>query len=306
MRVDVHQHIWTAPLLEALAVRDSLPYVRRVAGGSVLHSAGERPYAIDAGAQAPRYRAGLVASDGLDLALIALSSPVGIEALSRVEATRLIAAHLDGVRSLGEAFAAWGPVALDRPDPDDVDELLARRCVGISLPAGALAQADGPAAAIGPVLARVARRGVPLFVHPGPGTDTPRGGEASTAEPPWWLALTGYVAQMQAAWLTFVTRCRREHPQLVALFAMLAGCAPLLSERLAARGGPAIELGDRRVFYDCSSYGPAAVDAVARLVGPEQLVFGSDRPVIEPIRCGDDRRLQANAARLLADRASTR
>ena len=76
---------------------------------------------------------------------------------------------------------------------------------------------------------------------------------------------------------------------LTVLFAMLAGGAPLLSERLQARGGPPIELQDPRLFYDSSSYGPSAIEAMARRVGPEQLVYGSDRPVIEPkpfLQCG--------------------
>jgi hypothetical protein len=39
---------------------------------------------------------------------------------------------------------------------------------------------------------------------------------------------------------------------------------------------------DSNLFYDTSSYGPRAVRAMARIVGPEQLVYGSDRPVVEP------------------------
>jgi hypothetical protein len=57
------------------------------------------------------------------LAVIALSSPIGIEALAREDASGLIAAHLDGIGGLGEEFAAWGPVALQEPDPGDVDRL---------------------------------------------------------------------------------------------------------------------------------------------------------------------------------------
>ena len=301
MRADIHQHIWTQPLLDALSVRNTLPYVRRANGLTMLHSAGERPYVIDVDAEAVQRRTSLLASDQLELALIAPSSPVGIEALPRSEARELIDAHLEGVGRLGPAFGAWGPVALDHPDPADVDELLARGCAGISLPAGALALADGPAA-IGPVLERVALRGVPLFVHPGPGLGSAAGGvaEASLTEPLWWRALTNYVAQMHAAWLTFATVLRREHPELVVVFAMLAGGAPLHNERLATRRGPAVALRDPRVFYDCSSYGPTAVDAITRLVGAEQLVYGSDRPVVEPIRTVEDRRLQRNAARLVA------
>jgi hypothetical protein len=121
----------------------------------------------------------------------------------------------------------------------------------------------------------------------------------SLNEPLWWTALTDYVAQMQAAWVTFAALGRAEHPDLVVLFAMLAGGAPLLSERLAARGGPPIDVRDPLVFYDTSSYGPVAVEATARTVGAGQLVYGSDRPVAEPITTGREVLLAENAARLI-------
>jgi hypothetical protein len=83
------------------------------------------------------------------------------------------------------------------------------------------------------------------------------------------------------------------------LFAMLAGGAPLLAERLSARGGPAIDLRDPETFYDTSSYGPMMVEAMARWVGPAQLVYGSDRPVIEPVPTGREVELMNNAGALL-------
>jgi 6-methylsalicylate decarboxylase len=298
MRVDVHQHIWTAPLLDRLAARDALPLVRRSDGLTVLHSAAEQPYVIDEWAEAPERRATLVRGDGLDLALIAISSPVGIEALPRDSALELIDAHVSGVEALPGEFAAWGPVALDGADADEVDALLARGCIGISVPAGAL---EGPdrLELIAEVLQRTAARRVPLFVHPGraPGQ---RAAEASLREPLWWRALTDYVAQMQAAWLTFASFGRREHPELVVVFAMLAGCAPLLSERLTTRGGPAVDLHDPRVFYETSSHGAAALETMARRVGEFQLLYGSDRPVIEPSPTGREALLQSNSAGLLA------
>jgi predicted TIM-barrel fold metal-dependent hydrolase len=150
---------------------------------------------------------------------------------------------------------------------------------------------------MGPALQRVAQHAVPVFVHPG-GCST-RGAEASLSQPLWWGALTDYVAQMSSAWLSFVTLGRREHPNLTVLFAMLAGGAPLLSERLEARGGPPIELRDPRLFYDSSSYGPTAIEAMAQRVGADQLVYGSDRPVIEPFPTGRDLLLQHNATRVL-------
>jgi predicted TIM-barrel fold metal-dependent hydrolase len=298
LRTDIHQHIWTEPLLDALSARRRLPFVRRTAEKlTMLHSAAERPYVIDVRTEHPRERTRLLAADRADRAVIAISSPVGIEALPSTEAREVIAAHLDGVLPLGDSFAAWGPIALQEPEPEEVDDLIARGCVGISLPAGALA---GPEALdrLGPILERVQSHGVPLFIHPGAVAGS-AAVEASLTEPLWWRALTDYVSQMQAAWLTFATHGRRELPRLRTVFAMLAGGAPLLSERLATRGGPAVDLRDRLTFYDTSSYGPKVVEAMARWVGPDQLLYGSDRPVIEPVPIGREMELMANGSDLL-------
>ncbi len=296
--IDVHQHLWTTPLLDALAERDALPLVRRSDGLTTLHSLGEQPYLIDEAAETPERREALLRRDHVERALIAISSPIGIEALPRDSALELIDAHLQGVAALPGQFAAWGPVALERPEPRDVDDVLARGSVGVSLPAGALVGPDR-LELIGPVLERAAARGVPLFVHPGraPGQWP---GESSLGEPLWFPALTEYVAQMQAAWFTFAAFGRRKHPDLLIIFTILAGGAPLLSERLTARGGPALELRDPNTYYETSSYGPAAVEAMARRVGEGQLLYGSDRPVIDPVVTGREAVLQRNAATLFA------
>jgi 6-methylsalicylate decarboxylase len=296
MRVDLHQHVWTKPLLDALAARSSLPRVTLVGDEAILESAGEPSYAIDLAAESPSRRLALLEQDGLDAAIVAISSPIGIEALPRDEATALIDAHLEGVQALGPRFAAWGPLATDRPQPDDVDRLLDRRCAGISIPAGALATPQR-LAAIGSLLERIVDRRVPLFVHPGPCAATPRE-DGPTAAPHWWAPLTSYVSQMQAAWLSFATLGRSQHPRLTVVFAMLAGTAPVLAERLAARGGPRVDLRDPRVFYDTSGFGSAAIDALAKLVTFERLAYGSDRPVVDPAPHARDGSFQENAARL--------
>ncbi len=286
MRIDVHQHLWTAPLVEALASRDEAPCVRRERGLAVLYSAGERPYVLDD--EAPAARAALVARDGLDGALLCLSSAIGIESLPRAEAATLLDAWHDSALALDGPFRVWAAIGLERPRAGDVDRALRRGCVGVSLPAGALDSAAA-LARLRPVLSCLEERGAPLFVHPGPG---PGGGgtraetQAPLGEPLWWPALTRYVVEMQAAWLTLLGAGRAAHPRLTVVFAMLGGLAPLHAERLAARGGPLVDLRDPLVFYDSSSYGPVAVSCVERVVGPAQLLYGSDRPVVDPSRHG--------------------
>ena len=217
-----------------------------------------------------------------------LSSPLGIEWLPRAQAHVLIDAYLEGALSLGEPFGVWGAIALDRPDPGDVDRALDRGCVGVSLPAGALGSVEA-LTILRPVLARLEAREAPLFVHPGPcvGSQAPRAGlDASLSEPLWWPALTGYVAGMQAGWLAFVAAGRKRHPRLRIIFSMLAGLAPLHAERLQVRGGPSPRLPDPLIFYETSSYGAETARVIADAVGDQQLLYGSDRPVVDPAELG--------------------
>jgi 6-methylsalicylate decarboxylase len=293
-RVDIHQHLWTRPLVDALARRECHPFVRHEDGLYILHLAGERPCVLDIASESPPARERLLDADGIDVAAVAISSPIGIETLPPEEAQALIEAHLDGVLSFGDRFVAWGPIGIRSPHPTDVDDVLSRGCIGVSLPSAALADRDA-LEAIGPVLERLEERGAPLFVHPGGYPP----GQPSLSDPLWWPALTSYVSDMQAAWLTFSAHGRRELPRLRVLYAMLAGGAPAQLERLIARGGPEIDLHDPQTFYDTSSYGPMIVEAMAAWLGPDRLVYGSDRPVIEPVPTGREVDLMTNAADFL-------
>jgi predicted TIM-barrel fold metal-dependent hydrolase len=123
--------------------------------------------------------------------------------------------------------------------------------------------------------------------------------------------MTRYVGDMNTAWHAFAAFGRRRHPHLRVVFAMLAGGAPLHLERLAARGGPTAAASDSRLYYDTSSYGPRAIDAVVRCVGVDQLVHGSDRPVVEASSsaalgpAAHEAMVGANVARLLGNRSAT-
>ena len=117
MPTDVHQHLWSEPLIEQLASRRELPLVQLERGLTVLYLAGERPYVIDRLGEEFTRRAELVERDGLDRALLCLSSPIGIECLSRDQAAPLLDAYHEGALALGGPFGVWGALALDRPDP---------------------------------------------------------------------------------------------------------------------------------------------------------------------------------------------
>jgi predicted TIM-barrel fold metal-dependent hydrolase len=270
-RVDIHQHLWPEPLLHAMARRSEPPSLVRRREGWRLRIDGEPDAPFDPADHDVDLRAALLDADGIDRALVALSPPLGIEALPAAEAEPLLAAYHDGVAELPAAFGAWAAVGLADPDPAALSALLDRGFAGACVPADALGSSHG-FELLGPVLETLERRHAPLLIHPGP---APAG---ASAVPSWWPAVTDYVAAMQRAWYAFAVWGRPAHARLRVCFAMLAGLAPLHRERLVARGGRAVS--DPDVFLDTSSYGARSVDAVVREVGVDRLVYGSDRPVI--------------------------
>lgn len=275
--VDVHQHLWPAALVEALRRRRTAP---RLVGWT-LHLAGEPPYEVDPAAHEPAKRAAAEPADR-SLALVSLSAPLGIEALPPAEGEPLLGAWHEGAAELPAPFAAWASVSDIEPDVVGLARHLDHGFVGLQLSATALAT---PAAIerLAPVLEVCARADRPVLVHPGP-TPVRDGASRDGVDrlPDWWPALVHYPAQLQAAWWAWHVAGRGLVPGLRVCFAAGAGLAPAHHERLAARGGRLGRL-DPDVFVDTSSYGPQALDALARVLGIDALVLGSDRPYAEPI-----------------------
>ncbi|WRZ88601.1 amidohydrolase family protein [Streptomyces sp. NBC_01007] len=265
MPIDVHQHIWPPDFVDLLRARTTPPHL----DGWTLRLEGEPPYEVDPADHDVDARTRLAAADSLDLALVSLSSPLGIEHLPAAEALPLLNAFHEGALALPAPFGVWASPCLSEPDPEAVERDLRRGCVGLQLPATALLDAAGWRDRA-PLLDLLTRLDKPLFVHPGKAPP-------ALQAPPWWAALVPYQQQSHGAWFAFRAFGRARHPGLRVCFAALAGLAPLHGERLAARGGGRGEV-DFDVFYDTSSYGTRAVDALVRAVGVDVVVSGSDRP----------------------------
>jgi predicted TIM-barrel fold metal-dependent hydrolase len=280
--VDVHQHLWPAALIDELRRRRTPPLLDEW----TLRLDGEPDFAVNPDDHDVERRVAVATSDGTDVALVSLSSPLGIESLPPDEAAPLLAAYHDGVQSLPPPFRAWAAAGVVATDPDALERELERGCVGLQLPATAVGDAAGYERCA-PLLDVLERRGQPLFVHPGAATRQP-------AAPAWWPALVSYAQQMHAAWYAFRVFGRPAHPRLRICFAMLAGLAPLHAERFTARAAERSPI-DPNTFVETSSYGARAVDATVRELGIDVLVHGSDRPYAAP----NDPRLGAAAARAL-------
>jgi predicted TIM-barrel fold metal-dependent hydrolase len=262
--VDVHQHLWPEPFLDALRRRSVAPYL----DGWTLHTTGEAPFAVDPAHHDPTARTNL--DHGVDRIVLAMSSPLGIEDLPPDEAVPLLDAWHDGIRALGGPYAGWAAVASTEPDLAGLADLLTDPAVvGLQVPATALAT---PAAleSLAPALAVAESAGRPVFVHPGPARPTP-------GTPPWWPAVVDYVSQLHAAWWAWFVAGRPLLPDLRICFVGGAGLAPAQHERFRERGGGPFTL-DPGVFVDTSSYGRQGIDALVRALGVDAVVLGTDRP----------------------------
>jgi len=274
VHVDIHQHVWPDLFVEELRRRSQPP---RLDGWTLL-TRGEPPFQVNPADHDLARRAALAARDGVGRVVIGLSSPLGIESLPPEDAKSLLDAYHDGVSELGAPFAGWAAACLTAIDAASLVKQLDRGFVGLQLPATAVADEPGYCWC-SRLLAVLAERDLPLFIHPGPAAAAMAGG------PAWWPALVPYVQQLHAAWFAFRAYGRPAYPRLRICFTALAGLAPLHGERLAARGGAdllARGAVDPRIFVETSSYGNRAVDSVLRVLGVDVLVFGSDRPYAQP------------------------
>ena len=286
MLIDVHQHLWPVPFLDALRARRQPP---RMDGWTLELFGGDR-FEIDPALHDPAARA-----NGADVICLAASAALGLDRLPAAEASELAAAWLDGALALGPPFRVWASAGTLEPDPAALAAALARGAIGLEVAADTLAAPDGQDR-LSPLLDVLGER--PLFVHPGPTV-----GEQAL-RPSWWTPTVSYVNQLHAAWWAWADGGRARFPLLPVCFAALAGLGPLHGERHRARGGSTGAV-DPLTVVDTSSYGTRAVDAVLRVLGTDVICHGSDRPYAQAAPLDLDAAARhaishANPARLLA------
>jgi len=141
---DCHQHLWPASFVELLRGRTRGPRLE----GWTLHLDGEPPYEVDPAAHDLSARRATDADDGIDLALLSLSSPLGIEAIDPDESAPLLAAwhsladdlERDGV----DGYGVWAAVNVVEPDLDELATWLRHpRVHGLQVRPREFAQAQG-------------------------------------------------------------------------------------------------------------------------------------------------------------------
>ena len=255
--IDVHQHLWPQGFVDALARREAVPSL----DGTTL-SLPEGTYDLDLGDNLLEARLALLDEAHIDVALVSLQPTLGLELLDADERDRLEGIWEEGILELaGSAGGRIVPLAVRRPREG---------FAGVSIGASELDDLES----LAPVLDALRGSGF-LFVHP-------EAGAPASDAPPWWPALVDYTAQMQRAYFAWLAAGQARWPDVTIVFAILAGGAPVQLERLASRGVDVRTVLFPNVYFDTSSYGRRALEVCIETFGVEQLVHGSDAPVIDP------------------------
>jgi 6-methylsalicylate decarboxylase len=248
---DVHQHLLPPTLVGALRGRREPP---RIAGRSLELAEGTFPFEErdhDLGE-----RIALLDRDGIDVGIVSLAPTMETEGKPELEQ-----AYNEGIRdAVSEAGGRLRAFA-------------AGTCLDGF--AGVCVSAQALVRGLGTLPDELVRAGQVLFVHPGPP------GVPPAEAPSWWTAVVDYPAQMQAAYFAWLDDGVERHPDLDVVFAVLAGGAPVQLERLRSRGGDPARANHPRIHLDVASYGTRALELCLAAVGPAQLVYGSDRPVVD-------------------------
>lgn len=258
MTVDVHQHLLPEGFVRLLRSRRTPP---RLEGRTLQVAEGGFDYEERAGDV--EARVALLDEHGIDEAVLSLQPTLGFDALGAAERDELVQAWEEEVAALvASSDGRFSALSGDLMRPG-----FAGVCVGSER----LLDLD----ALEPVVGSVLHHGGFLFVHPS-------GGEVGGGVPGWWGALTLYTAQMQAAYMAWLAAGSERWPELRVAFAILAGGGPIQLERLASRGVDVRSTLSPNLYFDTASYGRRAVELCIETFGVEQLVHGSDAPVIDP------------------------
>jgi 6-methylsalicylate decarboxylase len=258
---DLHQHLWPEPFTALLRARTDPPSLR---GGVLTTLEGSFP--VDLSVHDPHRRVEDLDRAGIDVAVVSLQTTLGVEAVPAAERAELFDAYNTGVsevvtRSDGRlrALSAGSYV------PGHA---------GLCLGASQLLETASLHALLDPL----ERAGGFLFVHPDRVEPPPEGA------PAWWAAVTGYTAEMQAAYFAWIETGASRWPELPVVFSLLAGGAAFQLDRLRSRGVATRRFTEAPIYLETSSYTRPAVELSIAAFGIDRIVHGSDYPVIDPDR----------------------
>ena len=292
-RIDMHSHYYGGGLVETISARQKRPYLRKANDGTLKMVAmnGEFPFTE----HYYDHRVGLAEmnAQGLTHRLLTFPGALGVDLLPAHEIATAIYAFNDHLAELGAqtqgALIGLAGVPLADMDLACAEVLRIRRDLGlpgIILPSNyfnTLADLEE----MRPLLDAANTYGCHIMLHPGL-----KVGEEPPARPTDHMqnrlsALDLQNSAAQVALTVILSDMLDAYPRVTFQVVNLGGTLPFIFERIesiARHRNPDAPFPTerlKRVWYDCASLGPRALEAAVKLLGADRIMLGSDYPIFK-------------------------
>ena len=292
-RIDMHAHYYGGGLVETLRNRKTVPYLRTREDGVLVMGAmnGEFPF-TDAYYD---HRVGLaqMRATGLTHRMLTFPGALGVDLLSAGEIAPAIYAFNDHLADLTQqtdgALIGLGGVPLDDIDLACAEVMRIRKTLGlpgIILPSNyfnSIAEAEE----LRPILEAANEFGCHIMLHPGL--------KVGQEPPPLPADFVQYrlsavnlqSSASQVALTVILSDMLDTYPNISFQIVNLGGTLPFILERIESiarhRNPDAPFPSDRlrRLWYDCASLGPRALEAAVKVLGADRIMLGSDYPIFK-------------------------
>ena len=292
-RIDMHSHYYGGGLVATLQARRARPYLRTREDGVTVMVAmnGEFPFTE----HYHDHHVGLeqMRASGLTHRLLTFPGALGVDLLPADEIATAIYAYNDHLAALTQetdgALIGLAGVPLADLTLACAEVRRIRRDLGlpgIILPSNyfnSLAEAD----TLRPLLEAANEYGCHIMLHPGL-----KVGQEPPARPDDHMqyrlsAVDLQSSAAQVALTVILSDMLETYPNVTFQIVNLGGTLPFIFERIESIARhrnpdepfPTERL--RRLWYDCASLGPRALEAAVKLFGAERIMLGSDYPIFK-------------------------
>lgn len=329
MTIDMHAH-WKPPsLMDALRDRKKAPNIVTNADGREVYTnpRGEQP--LERAFDSVDRRLAEMDRFGVDTGVLSVQSAfTWIERLPAAESLELVRLYNDGLAEQCAAhpgrFAAFASVPLADMDmaAQEFERVIALPCiVGVHIPGNAFLSYEA-AESVRPILEVANRHRAVVFIHfgPMPGDSWPRVARGTDN----YRHRVFTLDQQASLSSDMVTLCMTDilepYPDAIVQLHNLGGNMSIEIERMDHRSMvdtpdaelPSARFARSKVYLDCNSIGPLAIESGVRAFGTDRILFGTDGSAfgtewslkaLDDADIGDEARqkiLHRNAAAMLA------
>ncbi|WP_188676515.1 amidohydrolase family protein [Neptunicoccus cionae] len=292
-RIDMHSHFYGGGLVETLMSRSERPYLRRRDDGALMMVAMNGEFEFTDHYHDHRVGLERMEASGLTRRLLTFPGALGVELLPANQIAESISVYNTYLSQLTKetngALIGLGGVPLANMDLACAEVTRVRRNLGlpgIILPSNyfnSLAEAEE----MRPLLVAANEYGCHIMLHPGL-----KVGEAVPPRPADNVQYRLSAVELQSsasqvALTVILSDMLDAYPNITFQVVNLGGTLPFIFERIESiarhrtpdQPFPTDRL--RRLWYDCASLGPRALEAAVQLFGADRLMLGSDYPIFK-------------------------